>query len=164
MGAYNVLFHFDKLAKRLGPLRHRFSSDHEATLATPTALFLSSTIAIIWLGVVLAFITFHEMTPGNKGGYLYNGYYARHLFFGCALPMTYAFVVNSEFWWARYITVPAITAFSGFYAAIAFQQSWISYYKWGAITFMIGFWMIFSLYMLFNKNVCGYYAYLRKNN
>jgi hypothetical protein len=39
MGAYNILFHFDKLSKRLGPLHRCFSPDYQGAVSTPTLLF-----------------------------------------------------------------------------------------------------------------------------
>ena len=164
MGAYNVLFHFDKLNKRLGPLRRRFSPGYDATVSTPTPLFMSSTIALLWMGVVLAFITFHEMSPGNKGNSELAGYYGMHVVFGCFIPLIYSFMINSDFWWSRRITVPLISLFSGFYVYVALIQAWSIETRLLVIIMLVLFWVGMSWYVLFSNSARSFYAGLRRTS
>lgn len=157
MGACNVLFHFDKLSKRLGPLCHRFSADYDASISTPTPLFISSTLALIWMGLVLGFITFHEMTLGNKGNSELTGYSLGHLIFGCFIPLVYAFMINSGFWWSRRVTAPLYALFTIFYMQIVSGQVWPVELRGVVIFLLIFFWFSMSGYMLFSNNAKAYY-------
>ena len=102
MGAYNILLWFDKLAKYNGLLKRKFSPGCKDALPTPMALFLSSTLGLIWLSVVLALITCHEMGLGNKGNYVLYGFYISHLLVGCFVPLFYSILVKDDFYWARF--------------------------------------------------------------
>lgn len=163
MGAYNVLFHFHKFSKRLGPLVRRFAPDHQPTVSTPTPLFISSTLALIWMGLVLGFITLHEMTPGHKGNLELNAFYSKQLVFGCFVPLIYSFTINAEVWWSRWVVALCFILFAGFYIYLIIQQQWSMVIKVSAVSFLVLSFSGFLYYFLFSKVVNRYYAHLRQS-
>lgn len=162
MGAYNILFHFDKLNKRLGPLRRRFSRDKEPSEATPTLLFLSSTLAIIWMGIVLGFITLHEMGLGNRGSYELREFYMGHLIFGCFIPLVFSFLSNSDIWWSRRILIPLIIIFFTFYTLKLISLSWEPLYVSVFSIAWVSLGILFVLYLGFSSTANKYFSYLRR--
>lgn len=162
MGAYNILFHFHKLYERLGPSRRKFDTDREMTQAPPTALFLVSTLGLVWMGIVLGYITLHEMSPGHRGSALYFNFYIGHLAIGCLIPVVFAFLVNADLWWSRWLFLLFIPVFFGFYTYKAFVQEWPEVYTWlvGVGAFLAG--VILESYLLFNNTVRNYFSYLKR--
>lgn len=163
MGAYNVLSHFDKLYQRLGPLKRRRVVGGEDFQATPTILFLVSTLALIWMGLVLGYITLHEMAPGHRGNGALNQFYLGHLIFGCFLPVVFAFLVNSDIWWTRRILLLIVPAFIGFYADKILQQSWDAMIITSSFFSVIALGLALWIYLLLSPKVKSYYDYLRRN-
>ena len=95
----------------------------------PVPLYLSATIALLWMAMVSGYLALHEMTPGHRGSYLFVGFYTSHLIFGCLIPIMYAFAVNVDSWWIRRVLVVLLTNFFVFYLYRIIASEWTAALK-----------------------------------
>lgn len=163
MGAYNILFHFNKLYEHFGPLRRRLPNPGEETLISPTPLFVSSACAVIWAGVVLVYLVLHEMGPGHRGSQVLFGFYIKHIVFGIALPLVYSALVNAELWWSRRVVIPVFSVFIGFYLLMVCSAEFRLIVSVLLAIVLLGGGLGWLLYLAFNKSIAHYFSLLRKS-
>ena len=161
MGAYNILFYFDKLSKKLPKRQPRLAPDHEYLVPAPIPLVIIEPMFIFIFWASLTYIVLQEMSIGQRGNTELIYYHFAHLTFGGICPVAAGFLLNREVYLGRHIAVPFIIATSIFYIYALWQQSFGEVWKYSGASAILVANIALFLYLFRNRHVCKYFDSLR---
>ena len=163
MGAYNILFHFDKLYQRFNRNRSRTDVINELHQATPTPLLLIAVLALFWMGCVFGYLALHDMGYGHRGDLQLYEFYIAHIVFGCFIPVVFALLVNADIWWSRGPLIILSLAFFSFYIYKTLNQPWQSDVIAGVVLVQGLIAIGLEGYLVLNRDVSSYFSRLRSS-